>query len=143
MISGFGRLVATKLLKFPRGTKRCAYIQLFVAFSLSALIHSIGDSMVEGRMVFHSFRFYLLQLVAITFEDFIVRITRRLLLKKRIELNPGGTDESWAGTAVRVAGYCWVILWLCFTEPLWRDGSRANNVNRGPIAQFLLNTWKQ
>ena len=146
MILGFGRLVATKLLKFPRGTKRCAYIQLYVAFSLSATIHSIGDSMVERRMVFRSFRFFLLQAVAITFEDFIVQITKHLLLKRGIELNLGRAEKSWVGTAVRVIGYCWVILWLCFTVPLWQDGNSVtgvNNVDRGPIAQFLLDTWKQ
>ena len=39
MFAGLGRLVANKFLKFPRGTNRSSYTQLYVAFFLSALFH--------------------------------------------------------------------------------------------------------
>ena len=99
--------------------------------------------MLEKRVVFRSCRFFLLQAVAITLEDFITYVAKRLLLKRGIELKPGRVGESWAETTVRVIGYSWVTLWLCLTIPSWQDGysvAGINDTDRKPIAQFLLDT---
>ena len=141
-----GKFVANKVLKFPRGTNRSSYTQLYVAFFLSGLIHCSGDFMVEKRIVYHSFKFFLLQAVIITCEDFFVYLAKRSLRRGGIELKLGKADESWGGTVVRVIGYFWVIAWASFSFPIFLDGLSTvgwSNVGRGPITQFLLNEWKQ
>ena len=146
MVAGLGRLVANKFLGFPRGSNRSSYTQLYVAFFLSGLLHFAGDFTLEKRLVFRSFKFFLLQAVAITFEDFVIYISKCLLRWGGIEFKPGKVDESWAETAVRVIGYCWVTLWFCFTLPLWLDElnvSGFGSTDRGNITQFLLDTWQK
>ena len=147
MVAGLGRLVANKLLGFPRGTNRSSYTQFYIAFFLSALLHFSGDFMLEKRLVYRTFKFFLLQAVAITFEDFVIYIAKRLVLRWRgIEFKLGKADESWAEVAVRVIGYCWVTLWFCLTLPVWLDELNAIGISRydrGLITQFLLDTWKQ
>ena len=146
MFAGLGRLVANKFLKFPRGTNWSSYTQLYVAFFLSALFHFSGDFTFRKRTVYYSFKFFLLQAVAITFEDFIIYIAKRLLHWRGMEFKPGRADESWAEVAVRVIGYCWVILWFCLTLPVWLDEPNTvglSSTDRGHITQFLLDKWKQ
>jgi len=145
MVSGFGRLVANKLLKFPRGTNLSSYTQLYTAFLISALLHFAGDFMLEKRLAYHSFKFFLLQAVVITFEDFAVYIAKRLLRLGGIQLKPGRVDENWAEVVVRVMGYCWVTLWFCLTLPVWLDEPNTIGFisgDRGPITQFLLDRCK-
>ena len=146
MFAGLGRLVANKFFKFPRGSNRSSYTQLYLAFFLSGLLHFAGDFMFEKRMVYYSFKFFLLQAAIITFEDFVIYITKCLLRQGEIEFKPGKADESWAEAAVRVIGYCWVTLWFCSTLPVWVDEPNTvgfSSTDRGAITQFLLDTWEQ
>jgi len=146
MFAGLGRFIANKILGVPRGTNWSSYIQLYVAFLLSGLFHFAGDFMFERRMVYRSFKFFLLQAVAITFEDFAIYIAKRLLRQRGVELKPGKVDESSVGAVMRVIGYCWVTLWFCLTLPVWVDEPSAagfSSIDRGPITRFLLDTWKQ
>ena len=102
--------------------------------------------MVEKPVGYHSFKFFLLQVVAITFEDFAIYIAKRLLRRRGIELKLGRVDESWAEAAVRVIGYCWITLWFCYTLPVWVDDLNIlgfNSSDRRPITQFLLDIWKR
>jgi len=143
---GLGRLVANKLLKFPRGTYRSSYTQLYFAFFLSGFLHFAGDFMFERRLVYYSFKFFLLQAVVITFENFVIYVTRGLLRQRGIELKPGKLDGSWGGAVLKAVGYCWVTLWFCLTLPVWLDEPDTKgfgSIDRGPITQFLLDTWKQ
>ena len=97
-------------------------------------------------MVYRSFKFLLLQAIAITFEDFVIYIAKRLLRRGGVELKPGRIDESWVGAVVKVIGYCWMTLWFCATLPVWLDESSAigfGSTDRGVITQFLLDRWKQ
>jgi len=146
MFAGLGRLVANKLLKFPRGSNRSSYTQLYVAFLLSGLLHFSGDFMLEKRMVYRTFKFFLLQAVAITFEDFVFYIAKGFLRRGGVEVKPGRADETWADAVVRVVGYCWVTLWICLTLPIWLDGLSSigvNSLGKGAITQFILDTWQQ
>jgi len=146
MFGGLGRLVANKLLKLPRGSNRSSYTQLYIAFFLSGIIHTSADFMLEKQLVSRSFKFFLLQAVAITFEDFIIYIAKRLLCRGGSKLEPGRVNESWVETAVRVIGYCWVTLWFCWTLPIWLDEPNSigfGSSDRGIITQFLLDMWKQ
>ncbi|KAF9777635.1 membrane bound O-acyl transferase family-domain-containing protein [Thelephora terrestris] len=145
-VAGLGKLVANKTLKFPRGTKRSSYVQLYLAFFLSGIFHFAGDFMYEKRFVSRSFKFFLLQAVAITFEDFVLSLAKRYLPQSGIESKLRDAGWSWLEVVVRVVGYCWVILWFCLTVPVWMDESSAAGfgiANRGPIAQFLMDTWKK
>ena len=102
--------------------------------------------MIEKRVVYRSFTFFLLQAVIITFEDFIIYVAKRLLRLGGVELKPGQADESWAEAVLRAIGYCWVTLWFCWTLPAWLDGASALGLyssDRGAITQFLLDRWKQ
>jgi len=97
-------------------------------------------------MVSRSFNFFLLQAVAITFEDFIIYIAKSLFRRLGVEIKVGKGDESWPEWVVRVIGWCWVTFWFCLSLPVWIDGLNASgfsNFNRGPITQFLLSRWKQ
>ena len=133
-------------MKFPRGTKLSSYTQLYVAFFLSGLLHFSGDFVFERRIVSRSFKFFLLQAAAITFEDFVVYIAKRLFRRGGIERKLGKADEPRTGVAVRVFGFCWVILWLCLTVPVWQDELNAlgfSSTDRRPIAKFLLDRWNR
>ena len=96
-------------------------------------------------MVYRALKFFLLQAVAITFEDFVIYIVKRLLGRWRIKLKPGKVDESWAEVVVRIVGYCWVTLWFCSTLPGWLGGADTIGFysSDGKLTQFLLDTWKQ
>ena len=144
MLSGLGRLVANKILKFPRGTNRSSYTQLYVAFFLSAAFHSAGGFICETWMASRCFKFFLLQAAAITFEDLIIYLAKPLWLRWGIKLNPGNGSESWAEVVVRVIGYCWVTLWFCLTVPVYIDEISAvgfYDTDRRPIARFLFDKW--
>jgi len=146
MLAGLGRLIANKFLKFPRGTNLSSYTQLYVAFFLSGLLHFSGDFVLEKRVASRSFKFFLLQAAAITFEDFVIHITKRFLHRREMELKPRETSKSRTGVVVRVIGYCWVMLWLCLTLPVWQDELSAlgfSSTDRKPIAKFLLNQWNR
>ena len=140
-----GRLVANKFLKFPRGTNRSSYTQLYIGFFLSGLLHASGDFLVEKRVVYHSLKFFPLQAVAITFEDFVIYVSKGLFRWVGIEIKQGKDGGSWLGVVARAIGYCWVILWFCLALPVWVDGLNAagfSNLDRGPVSQFLLDRWK-
>ena len=144
MFTGLGRLVANKILKFPRGTNRSSYTQLYIAFFLSAVIHCSGEFMFDRRVVYRSFKFFFLQALVVTFEDFVIYVAKRFLVRRGIDLKPGKADESLVEAALRVLGYCWVTLWFCWTFPMWTDENSTvgfNNTDRGPIARFLWDKW--
>ena len=146
MFTGLGRLVANKLLKFPRGSNRSSFTQLYLAFFLSALIHFSGEFMFERRLVYHSFKFFFFQALAITLEDLVISAAKSLLRRSGIKLEPGKADESWAEVVLRIVGYCWVVLWFCWTIPVWMDENSVAGLHAGdvmPIAQFVLDTWRR
>lgn len=146
MLSGLGKLVSNKIFKFPRGTNRSSYTQLYVAFFLSAVFHFAGEFTYERRIVSRSFKFFMLQALAITLEDFVIYISKRLLLQAGLKFNPGKANESWAEAAVRVMGYCWVVLWFCATLPIYVDEASARGFyksDRGLTARFLSDAWQR
>ena len=145
MLIGSGRFVANKLLKFPRGTNRSSYTQLYVAFLLSGIIHFSGEFIIKREITYCSLKFFPLQAVAITFEDFVIYVARRLLLRAGITVKPEAADGYWAGIFLRILGYCWVALWLCLSAPILQDGNpgtEMGEVDKGYIAQFLSNKWE-
>lgn len=143
-----GKLVSNKFLKFPRGTNRSSYAQLYVAFFVSGIIHLAGDFIAEKRVVYRAIYFFLLQAVVITVEDFVIYLAKGLLrqVQEETQLKLGKEGRFWLEAAVKIIGYCWVTLWFCLTLPMWQDGVSAIGVNvtdRRPAAQFVMDVWKQ
>lgn len=96
-----------KALHLPKGTFT-TYFKLFVSFFISGLMHAAPDyifhqNFSEGTSV----RFFILQAVAITFEDTVIDIASRL-----------GYKESKAS---KLIGFIWVFMWFTFCMPIWLD----------------------
>ncbi|TFK59222.1 hypothetical protein BDN72DRAFT_781035, partial [Pluteus cervinus] len=89
---------ATRLLGFKPGTLGSSYTQLYVAFALSAAIHSLGDRMVGLEYLGCSGRFFMSQAIAITFEDMVIAAVRRQGVKV-------------PGMVAHLVGYVWVFVW--------------------------------
>ncbi|KAF9780801.1 membrane bound O-acyl transferase family-domain-containing protein [Thelephora terrestris] len=139
-LAGWGGFVANKIFKFPRGSNRSSYTKLYVGFFLFGIIHLSGDFMCARRMIYDPCKFFLLQPIAITFEDFVIYLAKRSPLLGGIGLG------NRTGAVVRVAGYCWVMLWLCLALPVLTGEQSTigfNDFDRGPIARFLFDKWKQ
>jgi hypothetical protein len=91
-----------------------ALMQLYTAFFVSALTHSIGDYAVAPEYYGASISFFMLQPVAITMEE-VVKFA-----------SPGGIagrnqSKSLLPGFRRVIGYIWVVWWLTETAPLLLD----------------------
>ncbi|EPQ52037.1 hypothetical protein GLOTRDRAFT_80193 [Gloeophyllum trabeum ATCC 11539] len=94
--SSIGRYSA-QTLGCKRGTTSSSYIQLYVGFLVSGLVHIGGDAMVGKQYLGASFPFFLAQAVAITLEDAVIAFASRVGLKKRCP---------------RFFGYVWVFVWF-------------------------------
>ncbi|KAJ6560430.1 membrane bound O-acyl transferase family-domain-containing protein [Mycena capillaripes] len=95
----------TRTLGLQKGTNSSAYLQLYTAFSLSAILHAISDykmhrSLAQSGSLF----FFAIQPVAITMEDFVLYVGRKM------GISPAA---GW-----KVLGYAWVSVWfLCVYSP--------------------------
>ena len=105
-----------------------------------------GDYTFQRRVTEGTMKFFLIQAVAITFEDLVIRIAKRLPLFRGTKPTSGKDNGFRVRAVVRVIGYCWVVLWGCFSMPIWLDEvSALGSVypDRGPIARFLWGTWER
>ncbi|TFY56426.1 hypothetical protein EVG20_g8926 [Dentipellis fragilis] len=90
-LSSPGRLIS-RTLGFKRGTTASSYTQLYVAFILSGIQHSGGDYMADpalwrqsftaNPLFYQSFTFFFSQAVAITAEDAMIWVGRKLGLQE-------------------------------------------------------------
>ncbi|KAJ7181595.1 membrane bound O-acyl transferase family-domain-containing protein, partial [Mycena crocata] len=106
-LSAHGKFVAHRLLRFAPGSRASAYTQLYVAFLISGVMHYLPEYMALRHWGGGALRFFLLQAVAITFEEGVQAGARRLRIK--------------AGCKSRLVGYFWVWSWFAFCLPLWQD----------------------
>ncbi|KAL1670067.1 membrane bound O-acyl transferase family-domain-containing protein [Schizophyllum commune] len=104
-VASTGKAVVN-LLGIKRGTNASSYTQLYIGFLASGLTHVWGDRQIDVT-VGRSIPFFLLQAVAITFEDGIIAVGRTL-----------GIKES---TATRLVGRVWSAAWLLATLKLLVD----------------------
>ncbi|TFK66885.1 hypothetical protein BDN72DRAFT_888993 [Pluteus cervinus] len=97
------------LLGFRPGTSGSSYTQLYVAFGISAIIHSLGgDLMIGSEYLGSSAPFFMSQAVAITFEDLVIAVVQRLGLKVPSKL-------------AHIIGYIWVFVWFSISMPWMLD----------------------
>ena len=109
-------------------------------------MHLAGDHAFQGRVTDRAIKFFLLQAVAITFEDLVIYIVKHLPLVGGTKPTSGEDDGFWVKAVARVIGYCWVVLWLCFSLPIWVDGlsvTGLSNTDRGRFAQLVWNAWER
>ncbi|TFK62057.1 hypothetical protein BDN72DRAFT_827867 [Pluteus cervinus] len=106
-MTSYGKCAA-RLLGFKPGTSGSSYIQLYVAFALSAVIHSVGDRMVGLEYTGCSAPFFMSQAIAITFEDMVIAVVRR----RGVKIPP---------TVAHLVGYIWVFVWFSVSLPWFLD----------------------
>lgn len=111
--------LAQNVLKVDRGTPAFKVAQVTIAFFISALIHTGGDYAVHGSFEKSrpTFRFFLLQPVAILAEEIAVRGARWALSARSRVVVP---ELVWRGI-----GYVWVGWWLTWCAPPWLDAISA------------------
>lgn len=120
-----GKFIANTTLEFPKGSFMSSYIQLYVAFVMSGLIHAAADwvlmkdlSSFKGNLVFYSS-----QALVISFEDAVVALV------KRLKISPKACPD--------VLLYGWVIVCLGFTSPLWFESMIKVGLNFSPPVSLV------
>lgn len=108
MLSGMGKFVAYEVLHLKSGTNLSSYTQLFLGFLISGTIHSAGDYLNVGYLPTFALKFFLLQAVVIVLEDFFLWCTKYVRAHLPWWIN-------------RAFGYCWVVVWMCWSGPIWLD----------------------
>lgn len=114
--SGFEQYVSywgkffVRTLGIPRRTWLSVQVQVHVAFALSALLHCMGDLMVGKEHFGRSWTFFAVNGLAITFEDTVV------VLARRVGLAPAGQPPF----VMRVLGHIWVLWWCTWSAPLYQ-----------------------
>lgn len=127
-LSAHGKFVARRVLHFKAGTNASAYAQLYTAFFLSGAMHCTGEHIIglpwanSGCM-----RFFLLQALAITVEDGVTAVGRRLGIQ--------------SGQRFRVLGYAWVVAWFYCTLAMWFDPMGSQGLWHTFTGTFLPVEW--
>ncbi|KDQ11716.1 hypothetical protein BOTBODRAFT_46285 [Botryobasidium botryosum FD-172 SS1] len=101
MVVPHNKFVARTVLRLPRGSYMSAFVQLLVAFSLSALLHCGGDY-VAARRLDVSWVFFVSQAFGIAAEDWVMRLFGGLISSAMVR---------------RVIGYIWVLSWFRLSVP--------------------------
>jgi len=84
-VAPIGKAIA-RGLGFEPGSTLSSFTQLYAAFIVSGLIHTLGDAMVGVQYFGSSMPFFVAQAVAITVEDAIIRLARRAGIVKSTSL---------------------------------------------------------
>ncbi|TRM69512.1 membrane bound O-acyl transferase family-domain-containing protein [Schizophyllum amplum] len=85
------------LLGVQRGTNASSYIQLYVGFLASGLTHTWGDRQIDVT-VGDSVPFFMLQAIAITFEDGVIALAKKAGMKENAATWAVG--RLWAATVL-------------------------------------------
>jgi hypothetical protein len=131
-------LALTRFLRLEKGSFASRYTQLWVAFVVSTLFHHLGaiTAMFEDGG-YHQACFFLIQPVAIMFEDSVIWYCARLGLRESSECSSSWLQEDdivVVLTLVVIAltkgiGYLWVFAWflwslrffVAFLPKAWMD----------------------
>ena len=107
LLTGHADFVA-KQLRLPKSAFT-TYFKLFIIFFLSGFIHHSAEYIVYLKWGGHSMEFFLLQAVAIIFEDFIISMAART----------GFSSEP--NRFYKLIGFVWVFAWFTYYLPIWLD----------------------
>lgn len=118
-----GRVVSDKHI----GTTSYKLARLYIAFSISGLVHAGGDLMATGKLGSKSLTFFMLQPLGISVEIVVSRLWSRLQggpMKSRgknlVERNSsdkyhGAAEDSIPPLWIRCVGFIWVALWMVWS----------------------------
>jgi hypothetical protein len=90
-----------------KGSIPSRYTKLYIGFLMSATMHAFGG-MVAAHKDTGDFRFFIMQAFAITAEDIVIAIAKKL-----------GYRGSQLG---KVVGYLWVVAWFTWSLRDWTAG---------------------
>lgn len=123
-----GQLVAKTWLKLTPGTFFSKYIQLFVGFATTGLIHSTGSFIVCGEEG-GEFGFWMMMATAIFIEDHLILLGKQLGFKD---------NRFW-----RSVGVVWTFAAFTFCGQEWLGISteRGGFVSRRPPDLLGFDTW--
>ncbi|KIK56842.1 hypothetical protein GYMLUDRAFT_229841 [Collybiopsis luxurians FD-317 M1] len=126
-----GKLISQKL-NLQSGSLSNAFIQIYIAFLVSAIVHSFGDFRTNDRLG-KSFLFFTLQPIAITLEE-VVQMQWRTS-----RYNGNGHEAATWSLGWRTVGYAWVLVWFIITAPLHNtEDQRTRSSNN---SSFSLIHW--
>lgn len=113
-MSAHGRFVTRRVLHLRPGTKASSYVQLYVAFILSAFMHWLAEvtQLYDHWSQSTALVFFPLQAIGITVEDGVIGIAQRWGVK---------ASEGAPPLGLRVVGYFWTYLWFSIVGPIWWD----------------------
>ncbi|KAI0926545.1 hypothetical protein AcW1_002493 [Taiwanofungus camphoratus] len=123
-VSAYGKCVC-RTLRLPSGSWVSSQTQLYIAFIVSGLMHCGGDLMARRDLFGSSFPFFIAQAAAITFEDVIISIARRI-----------GVDEGKSGSLARIVGYVWVFVWFSISAPWYIDWALREGIVHTDVLPF-------
>ncbi|KAF9077118.1 membrane bound O-acyl transferase family-domain-containing protein [Rhodocollybia butyracea] len=130
-VTAHGKFLSRRVLGLATGTNLSAYVQLYTAFLISGIIHYAADYVVLRNWQGGALKFFMAQAVAITVEDGVITLGRRVGFK--------GTGVAW-----RLLGYAWVWSWFALVFPMWQDPlNRAGLIEDGANTSFLRITWEK
>ncbi|KAF9024034.1 hypothetical protein BDZ89DRAFT_142049 [Hymenopellis radicata] len=136
-LSAHGQFVTRRVLNLQPGTKASSYVQLYVAFILSALMHWLSEvtQLYDHWSQSTASIFFPLQAVGITFEDGVIAIAQKWGIKA-----PEGAPPLY----LRAVGYLWTYLWFAMVGPIWWDAlHRAGFLEALYMPKSLiLGVWK-
>jgi hypothetical protein len=114
-----GKAVA-RTFGFRPGSQASSSTQLYIAFILSGIIHTVGgDAMVGATYLGASFPFFFVQAVAITVEDMVIAVIGAVNLVPLYYL--------------RLLGYLWVFWWFNLTAPLYINWSIEAGIGKSEM----------
>ncbi|KAI0675985.1 membrane bound O-acyl transferase family-domain-containing protein [Trametes maxima] len=115
---------AVRTLRIPRGTFLSSQVQIHTAFALSSLLHALGDLMLGPEHFGQSVPFFVVNALAITFEDAVIALARRAGIRE--------------GRATRLLGYAWVVGWFAWSAPLYVRWMFESGVGYNEILPYSL-----
>ncbi|KAK7036140.1 MBOAT-2 domain-containing protein [Favolaschia claudopus] len=139
-LTSHGKFVSNTILRLPPGNL-ASYLQLYIAFAISGLIHHAGDAMAmrNGIRGGGSVTFFMLQACAITFEDFLIFLGKKTF---KADSDLRKVKKSWVG--LRLVGYVWTWWWLALTLPGWLMPQVRGGLmdGQGLPVSLLLGIWR-
>ncbi|GAP85679.2 putative toxin biosynthesis protein [Rosellinia necatrix] len=119
-------------LHIPRGSTLSSYTKLYIAFSISGTFHALGvlhlprpSNIGDWECCCGLFKFFMLQAVAITLEDFIIWCGRHAI-------------QDNLQRSVRPIGYVWVFCFMWWSLQLAGDSVLKLQVGQGAFSPFPL-----
>ena len=128
-VTGHADFIA-KQLRLPKSTFTTCF-KLFIAFFVSGLIHQAAEYVIYQKWGGHALEFFLLQAVAITFEDIIISLAARAGLSSKPNL------------FYKFIGFVWVFVWFTYCLPIMLDKMvQAGLTDDGLNFSLIMGLWR-